>query len=174
MAAQAVAFDITSLDTPSAFLSPAQQYTQSIDDNFSLSPDSAYMPGYSPVVPDVSMLNLPGQLPGIPGGGASNGGYFASDPSGINVLHTDPAVNPTPSGGYMQALAQIAAAASQSFTTFVKGSPSVAIPQAKTPTSGGLGGAFSLTTPQGTTNWTAIAIIAGIGIIGAVLVVKYA
>lgn len=168
----ATAFDITSLDTPSAFRSPTQEYTAGLD--FSLSPDSAYMPGYSPVVPDVSMLNLPGQLPGIPGGGASNGGYHASDPSGINVVHTDPAVNPTPSGGYMQALAQIAAAASQSFTTFVKGSPSVAIPAAKTPTSGGLGGALSLTTPQGTTNWTTIAIIAALGIVGVVLVVKYA
>lgn len=172
MSSGATAFDITSLDTPSAF-NHGYQVADPLSD-FALSPDSAYMPGYTPVVPDMSALNLPGQLPGIPGGGASNGGYYTSDPAGMNVLHTDPKVNPTQSGGYMQALAQIAAAASQSFTTFVKGSPSVAIPAAKTPTHGGLGGALSLTTPQGTTNWTTIAIIAGLGIIGVVLVVKYA
>lgn len=173
MAAAAVGFDINSLDTPSAFISPQQRGVMETD--FALSPDSAYMPGYSPVVPDMSFLNLPGQLPGIPGGAASNGGYHTSDSSGINAIYTDPAVNPTPSGGYMQALAQIAAAASQSFTTFVKGSPSVAIPPSKVPTSyGSLGGALSLTTPQGTTNWTTIGIIALVGVIGIVLVVKLA
>lgn len=140
------------------------------NDLYTSSFDAAYGPN-GPVVPDASMLPLPGQLVGLPGGGASNGGIHTSD--GINMVYLDPAVNPTPSGGYMTALAQIAAAASNSFTTFVKGSPQVAIPRAKTPTST-VGGAFSLTTPQGTTNWTTIAIVAALGIIGAVLVVKYA
>lgn len=145
----------------------------SVPDNFDMS-GSGYSSAYTPVVPDTTSLNLPGQLPGIPGGGASNGGVGASDPSGINMVHTDPKVNPTQTGGFMQALAQIAAAGSQSFTTFVKGSPSVGIPGAKTPVSGGIGGAFSLTTATGATNWTTIAIIVGVLGVGAFLVVKYA
>lgn len=137
-----------------------------------ISPDDVYNVGYSPVVPDTTGLNLPGQLPGIPGGGASNGGSAASDPSGINVLHTDPTVNPTPTGGYMQALAQVAAAASQSFTTYVKGSPSVAIPAARTPLST-ISGALSLTSATGQTNWTTVFIIVGILGVGGFLLIKY-
>jgi hypothetical protein len=98
----------------------------------------------------------------------------ASDSAGVNMVYTDPKVNPTPSGGFMQSLAQIAAAGAQSFSTFVKGSPSVGIPAMKTPVKGGASGAFSLTTPTGQTNWTTIAIIVGVLGVGAFLVVKYA
>jgi hypothetical protein len=139
-----------------------------------LSPDSAYAPGYSPVVPDTTQLNLPGQLNGLPGGGASSGTVTASDPMGINAVHTAPGVNPTPTGGYMQSLAQVAAAASQSFSTFVKGSPSVAVPAAKSPLTGGIGGALSLTTPTGGTNWLLVGGVLALLAIGVVVVVKYA
>jgi len=154
-------FDITSLDTPAVFNQGWQ------------SNDSYYGAG-GPVVPDTSSLNLPGQLPGIPGGGASNGAVYTSDPMGMSALHTSASVNPTPTGGYMDDLAKIVAAASSSFSTFVKGSPSVAVPAARTPVSGGLAGALSLTTPTGQTNWTTIGIIAILGVVGVVLVVKYA
>lgn len=154
-------FDITSLDTPAAF-------NQGFQTN-----DSFFGAG-GPVVPDTSALNLPGQLPGIPGGGASNGAVYSSDPMGMSALHTSAAVNPTPTGGYMDDLAKIVAAASSSFSTFVKGSPSVAVPAARTPVSGGLAGALSLTTPTGQTNWTTIGIVAVVLVVGAVLVVKYA
>jgi hypothetical protein len=148
--------------------------------DFSLTQDQiGYTDGYVPpsglVVPDASVINLPGQIPGIPGGGASNGGIGASDPSGINVLHADPSVNPTPTGGYVQALASIAASASSAFTTYVKGSPSVGIPAARRPLgTPSLGGALSLTTPQGTTNWTTVAILIALMGVGGFLLYKYA
>lgn len=130
-------------------------------------------PPVNSVVPDTSNIDLPGQLSGIPGGDASDGGMAAADPSGVNQIYKTAAVNPTPTGGYMSALSSIAASAASAFTTFVKGSPSVAVPAAKstagkTATGGGL-----LTTAAGTTNWTTIAIIVAVGIAGIVIVVKY-
>lgn len=133
----------------------------------------AWSPNYTPVVPDTTPLNLPGQF-NIPGGIASNGGMGASDPSGINVVHTDPTVNPTPSGGYMHDLALIAASAQQSFQAFVKGSPSVAIPGAKYPTGRNIGGALSLTTPTGGVNWWVVGGAIALMAVGAFVVVKYA
>jgi hypothetical protein len=127
---------------------------------------------YVPVVPDASGLPISGQLSGLPGGGASDGAVHTSD--GINAVYRDPAVNPTPTGGYMTALAQIATAAASGMTSYVKGSPSVAIPRPLVPGSIAGSGMLSLTTPQGTTNWTTIAIIAAFGIVGAILVVRYA
>jgi len=158
-----VAFGPPSPDIPDYVNPPAADPGSSTD------PWSA---NYTPVVPDASSLNLAGQLPGLPGGGASDGLVHTSD--GINGVYLDPAVNPTPTGGYMTALAQIATAAASGFTTYAKGSPSVAIPRPRVPSSLSGSGVLSLTTPQGTTNWTTIAIIAGLAIIGAVLVVKYA
>jgi hypothetical protein len=112
-------------------------------------------------IPDATALPLPGQLPGIPGGGASNGSNMVSDPSGINVVHLNPSVNPTPTGGYMSTAAAVLSAASTGFSTYVKGSPSVAIPPPKVPA----GGIFS-SVLGGSTNWMVIGIVvvAGLGI----------
>lgn len=128
--------------------------------------DVAYNPGFAPVVPDTSGIDLPGQFVSIPGGGVSNGGIFGSDPSGVNMLYTDPGVNPTPTGGYMSALAGIMSSAAQGFSTYVKGSPSVAIPASRTPLGSSIGGGL-LTNQYGQTNWTfiiGVVLVAGLGI----------
>jgi hypothetical protein len=128
--------------------------------------------GYSPVVPDTSGIDLPGQLVGIPGGGASNGAVYGADPSGINALHLSPSVNPTPTGGYMPALVAVANAAAQGFSTYSKGSPSVAIPAVKRPiVSSGVAGLF--TTPTGATNWTVIGLVVVAGVVGMIVLAKY-
>jgi hypothetical protein len=136
--------------------------------------DVGYIPGYSPVVPDASFIDLPGQFASIPGGSVTNGGYGASDSAGVNSLYLDPAANPSPTGGYMTALAQIAAAASQAFTTYVKGSPSVAIPGAKQPTGRTTGGGLSLTTTNGGTNWVVVGGVVLLGVGALFLLAKYA
>jgi hypothetical protein len=121
------------------------------------------------VVPDTTSLPLPGQLPGIPGGGASNGVTAATDSSGINGLYLSPLVNPTPTGGYMTAAAQVVASASGAFTTYVKGSPSVAIPPVQVPISTGLAGLF--TTSTGATNWTVVGLVVVAGLLGILFIV---
>lgn len=166
--------DTTSTSGGVAFGPPSPDITDYVnppaaDPGSSTDPWSA---NYTPVVPDASGLPISGQLQGLPGGGASDGAMHTSD--GINSVYRDPAVNPTPTGGYMTALAQIAQAAAAGMTTFVKGSPQTAIPRPLVPGNLTGRGPLSLTTPQGTTNWTTIAIIAGLGIIGAILVVRYA
>lgn len=122
-----------------------------------------YSPGYTPVVPDTSFIDLSGQFISIPGGSVANGATHISDSSGINAIYKDPAVNPVPTGGYMTALAQVANAAMQSFTTFIKGSPSVATPGAKLPTGATVGGGL-LVNAQGQTNWLLIGGVAVVGI----------
>lgn len=135
--------------------------------------DVGYNPGYSPVVPDTSFLDLPGQFLSMPGGSNANGANASADSTGVNQIYVDPHVNPTPTGGYMAALLQVAQAGMQAFTTYAKGSPAVAIPAARTPLGKSIGGSF-LMTPQGTTNWLAIGGIILLGIGGIVLVIKYA
>lgn len=135
--------------------------------------DIGYIPGYSPVVPDISFLDLPGQFISIPGGAVSNGANASADSSGINQIYVDPAVNPTPTGGYMSALLAVAQAGMQAFTTYAKGSPSVATPQAKMP-SGKTFGAGILTNPQGGTNWFVVGGVVFLGMVGLVVLAKYA
>jgi hypothetical protein len=109
----------------------------------------------------LSYLDLPGQLDSIPGGTAANGAYpgGAADPSGINSLYLAPTVNPTPTGGYMPIAASIASAAATGFSTFAKGSPSVATPPPRLPSS-------TLSGPRltGTTNWLMIGFVVAVGI----------
>lgn len=131
-----------------------------------------YIASMSNVVPDASYLDLPGQLPGIPGGFASNGASAPSDPMGMSSLYTDPAVNPVPTGGYMPVAAAILQAAAQGFSTFAKGSPSVAIPGARYPNNMVRGGNF-LTTPTGGTNWMTVGVIVVAGIVGLVVLAKF-
>jgi hypothetical protein len=152
---------------------PADLMGATNDINY-MSATDAYYAGLadSAVVPDTSTIDLPGQLPGIPGGYASNGAIVAADPSGINALHTDPAVNPVPTGGYMPVAQAVLLAAAQGFSTFAKGSPSVAIPGARYPNNVVKGGNF-LTTPTGATNWMTIGIIVVAGIVGLVVLAKY-
>lgn len=129
-------------------------------------PDTSYSGAL--VIPDTSMLNLPGQMPGLPGGGASNGHMGASDPSGVNGLYLDPTVNPTPTGGYMSALDSVLKAASTGFSTYVKGSPSVAIPPPKKASGGMLSSVLS-----GTTNWMVVGVVVVAGMVAmGVLAVK--
>jgi len=119
----------------------------------------------TPVVPDASGIDLPGQFVNIPGGATVNGGFLTSDPAGINVLYPDPKANPNPTGGYMQTLSQVLALAQQGMKTFASGSTSPAIPQARKP--------MSLTSPfvnptTGATNWTMVGGVIVVGIVGLV------
>lgn len=132
--------------------------------------DATYDPSLSLAVPDTSGINLPGQLPGIPGGGGSNGGFITAD--GTSAVYTDPSVNPNPTGDYLSTLLKIANTGMQAFNTFVKGSPQVGIPPSKLPSGKSVGGSF-LTTPAGGTNWWAVGGIALLGIAAAWLLVKY-
>lgn len=132
----------------------------------SVSGDDSFALG-NQVVPDASGLDLAGQFPGLPGGGASNGGVTTTDSSGINALYLHPAVNPTPTGGYMPTLMAVVASAAQGFSTYAKGSPSVAIPGARTPLGSVRGGALSLTTATGGTNWLLIGgvVVVAVGVL---------
>jgi hypothetical protein len=116
------------------------------------------------VVPnyDLSMLDLPGQLDSIPGGNGANGAFpgGASDPSGMNSVYIDAGVNPTPTGGYMNVLASIVGAASTGFSTYAKGSPSVATPRPLLP-----GGSLTAKTMTGRTNWLVIGIVVVAGVL---------
>lgn len=119
----------------------------------------------TPVVPDTSGIDLPGQFISIPGGSAANGGFLTSDPSGINVLYPDPRVNPNPTGGYMTTAQQLIQLAQQGMRTFASGSVSPAIPAARKPA--------SLTSPfvnptTGQTNWTIVAGVIGVGVVGLI------
>jgi hypothetical protein len=129
------------------------------DSSFDYSPSGSVLDNNS-----LAYLDLPGQFDSIPGGSVVSGAYpgGAADPSGINSLFLDSNTNPIPTGGYMTTLAQIANAAATGFSTYVKGSPSVATPPPRYPGS-------SLTKPMltGTTNWllVGVAVVAGLAVI---------
>lgn len=106
-----------------------------------------------------------GGTPFVPGNAGITG-----DPTGINSLHTDPAVNPTPNGGWQTVAQSLATAAAKGFSTFVSGSPSVGIPTARTATGKTTGGV--LTTSTGKTNWAMIALVVGGAVFGIWAVVK--
>lgn len=93
-------------------------------------------PDYSPVVPDTSGVDLPGQLPSTPGGAVAFGpfpGQGGVDPVGINQIYLDAKINPTPTANYMPIAAQLLQLAQQSMKTFASGSPSPAIPGPRRP-----------------------------------------
>lgn len=142
--------------------SPSVTYDPSVD-NFFNSPD------YQPVVPDTSALDLPGQFDSMPGGSSNNGSYYGSDPSGMNMIYSEPAVNPTPTGGWQQLAAQVAGLAAQGMKTFSSGTPTPAIPPSRTPyQSTGIGSVLS--GPGGSTNWLLIGGVIAVGI-GAMIVI---
>jgi hypothetical protein len=152
--------DTSQLSAPSAFSSPD-----------GLATVAQYEAADNLVVPDTSNIDLPGQFLSIPGGAASPGAAAPADPSGINSLYLSPAVNPTPTGGYMTTAAAVLSSAAQGFSTFAKGSPSVAIPAARPAVAGAssIGGLFGgLNT---TTNWL---IVGGVVIVGVVVLVYIA
>jgi hypothetical protein len=119
----------------------------------------------TPVVPDTSNLDLPGQFVSIPGGDVSSGGFLTSDPAGMNVLYPNPSVNPNPTGGYMQTASQILSLAQQGMKTFASGSTSPAIPAARKPMS--LSGPF-VNPVTGATNWTMVGGVIAVGIVGLI------
>jgi hypothetical protein len=123
-------------------------------------------PDYTPVVPDVSSLDLPGQFDSMPGGSSTNGGYLSADPSGMNVIYTDGSVNPNPTGDWQKIASQVVSLAAQGARTFAAGSPTTAIPPARRP----LQTSSLLTTPTGQTNWLLIggAVVIGVGIMLAI------
>lgn len=134
-----------------------------------LASNESYNLGENLVVPDPTQVNLPGQFASMPGGANINSGIATPDG---NAIYTDPNANATPTGGYLSALASVAASASKAMTTFIAGSPSVAIPAAKIPQGKTVGGGF-LTTSTGATNWTTVGIIVVVGIVGLVVLAKY-
>ena len=95
--------------------------------------NSVSSPDYTPVVPDTSMLDLSGQFPSMPGGYIAMGPPLSADPSGMNVIATNPAVNPNPTGNWQGIASQIMGLAAQGMRTFSAGSPSTAIPPARRP-----------------------------------------
>lgn len=124
--------------------------------------DYANAPDYTPVVPDTSSLDLPGQFDSLPGGSSANGGYLTSDGSGMNVIYSDPTVNPTPTGGWMQVAASVASAAQQGMRAYSSGTPTPAIPPIRMPVQS----PSLFTTAQGGTNWPVIGLVVAAGIAG--------
>jgi hypothetical protein len=124
------------------------------------------LPNYS-----LSNLDLPGQLDNFPGGIGANSAYpgGAADPSGMNSLYLDPGVNPSPTGGYLNVLASVANAAASGFSTFAKGSPSVATPRPLLP-----GGSITSSQLTGKTNWLVIGIIVIAGVVALGWIAKSA
>ena len=118
---------------------------------------------------DLSWLDLPGQLDSIPGGYSNPGAYpgGASDPSGINSLFLDSSINPNPTGGYMSTLASIATAAASGFSTYAKGSPSVATPRPLMP-----GSTITASAATGKTNWLLIGGVVLVGVVALAWMVK--
>jgi hypothetical protein len=123
-------------------------------------------PDYTPVVPDPSNLDLPGQFDSMPGGLSTPGGYYSSDPSGANVIYTDPSANPNPTGGWQQIASQVVSLAAQGAKTFAAGSPTTAIPPARKP----LQTSSLLTNATGQTNWLLIGgvVVVGVGVMLAI------
>lgn len=161
-------------DTSSTYNPVTGGYDSSSDSSISgAGMDTSTIPSVLPNW-ELSGMDLPGQLNSFPGGMSANGAFpgGAADPSGMNSLYLHPSVNPTPTGGYMNTLAQIAAAAASGFSTYAKGSPSVATPRPLLPGSriaarpGMLGGS--------STNWLVIGIVVAVGIGAMAWLVKAA
>lgn len=130
-----------------------------------------YTVDYTPVVPSSDALGAAmAAAAGVPFVPTTSGP--TADPSGISAINYNAAVNPTPTGGWMQTAQSILNAATKGFSTFTSGSPSAAIPAARNSLGKSIGG--PLTTSTGATNWPLIALIlAGAGI-GIWALVKYA
>lgn len=128
----------------------------------------ADVPGYAPVVPDTSGIDLPGQFLSMPGGESTNGSAIVSDGAGANAVYTDPKVNPNPTGGWMQLGQSVMNLAAQSMRTFSQGSPSPGVPQARRPLQAS--SIFSTTTATGGTNWLLIGgvVVVGVGALFAI------
>jgi hypothetical protein len=90
-------------------------------------------PDYTPVVPDMSMVDMSGQMSGMPGGDLPMGPPLSPDALGINAIATNPAVNPNPTGNWQGIASQIVGLAAQGMRTFSSGSPSPAIPPVRRP-----------------------------------------
>lgn len=118
---------------------------------------------------DLSNVDLPGQFDSMPGGSDISGAFpgGAADPSGINSLFLSSGANPTPTGGYMSTLAQVAQSAATGFSTYAKGSPSVATPKPLTPGSTIAGATGAAAVASGQTNWLVIGavIVVGLGVV---------
>jgi len=135
--------------------------------------------GANPIV-DLGLYNidLAGQMDRFPGGGISYGVNYAADPSGINTISTNPAINPNPTGGWMTALTNTLQAATAGFTAYERGSPSVAIPRPAVPNQSVLGKIFAPPVAGsgggvGPFSWGAIAVI-GLGVVGLIVIAKVA
>jgi hypothetical protein len=137
--------------------------TSSLPNTLGAAPDQSSSPIYSTVLSNsqLAQLDLPGQLDSFPGGASTPGMYpgGSADPSGINSVHLSPTVNPTPTGGYMSVAAAIAAAASTGFSTYAKGSPSVATPPPMYP-----GGSMTSGMLTGQTNWLVVGAVVAVGV----------
>jgi hypothetical protein len=138
-----------------------------VDDSASISTGNDFLTvlDQTPVVPDTSGLDLPGQFVSMPGGSNVNGGIATSDPAGMNVLYPNPNANPNPTGGYLQTATALMQLAQQGMKTFASGSTSPAIPAARKPLS--LSGPF-VNPVTGQTNWPMVAGIIGVGIVGLI------
>lgn len=126
----------------------------------------ADMEGYTPVVPDTTGLDLPGQFLSMPGGQSTNGSTIVSDGAGANAVFPDPTANPTPNGGWMQLGSSIMNLAAQSMRTFSQGSPTPAVPGVRRP----LQQPSVFVNPTGGTNWLAVGgvIAVGVGVLFAI------
>jgi hypothetical protein len=124
---------------------------------------SAYFnsPDYSPVVPDVSNLDLPGQFDSMPGGASTPGGFYSSDPSGANVIYIDHTADPNATGGWQNVASQVLSLASKGMSAFASGGPSPAVPPARRPLNSPT--TFALPGTSGQTNWLLVGgIIVGV------------
>jgi hypothetical protein len=121
------------------------------------------LPDYTPVVPDPTGLDLPGQFQSMPGGYSNNGSAIVADGAGTNAVYTDPTVNPSPTGGWMQVASSVMNLAAQGMKTYSQGTPTPAIPAARKPVS--MASTFALTTPTGQTNWLLVGgvVVVGVG-----------
>ena len=126
------------------------------------------------VDPGLYNIDMPGQLDNVPAGSINTGGVYASDPSGIGAIYPNPTVNPNPTGGWQTTLATVAALGAGAFSAFERGSPAVATPAPRAPSTSVLGSIFAPSSTPGSGlgpfSWGTIAVIA----IGAIVLVMVA
>jgi hypothetical protein len=139
--------------------------------DYGVGTSDGFNPSPTPTVfPDITTADLPGQMAGLPGGGQGNGSIITDGShNSLYIANPNPSPGSIPQGGnYLPLLSSVVTAAGNSFSAYVKGSPSVAIPPPRRPSGGVLSSVLS-----GSTNWMVIgiAVVAGIALM-AVLAAK--
>lgn len=107
---------------------------------------------------------------GFSGSNPAGNVNLPADPMGGTTVLTGP-TNPNNNGGWENALASVLSSAQKAMTTYVAGSPQVAIPPVRRPANLTSAQLSSLGLPAGV-NWTVVGIAIGVGV-GALVLLGY-